>query len=142
MTDKDRLYFRLPRPVSKYHERIGNVTSISKEQLDYFKDKDFDILQKSIEGTSRRLLDAMLGKIEFGKDYAIRVEMKQEEDIPMNQIIVRQEMQIDELVKCKDCTNFVGEYGKGFCTLGMLGRDLIYSSDYCSYGERRNDETD
>lgn len=139
MADKYRLHFGLPKLVPKYHEHLRKVARIDRLQIDYFKDKDFDVLQKSIEWMSRDLLDEMLGKIEFGKDYVIRGETRQEQDLPRDQIIIRQDMLIDELVKCKDCTHFVGERNEGFCALGMLGHDLICVSDYCSYGERREE---
>lgn len=142
MADIDRFHFRLPRPVPKYHECLRNVARLDREQADYFEDKGVDYLQKSIEWMSRDLLDAMLGKIEFGRDYVIRGETRQEKDLPRNQIIIRQDMQIDELVKCKDCIHFVREGNEGFCAVGMLDRQLISSSDYCSWGERREDEAD
>lgn len=127
----------LSRPVPKYHERIQNDTRVGKEQLDYFKDQGFDILQKSIDHARMGLLEAMLGKIEFGKDYVIRGEKRQEEDVSRDQIVIQQGIQIDELVRCKDCKHFVDER---FCALGMLSRNSLSPSDYCSYGERRKDE--
>lgn len=147
MNDKERKFLEeagllfpkpnLPRPVPKYHECLHIVARLDRDQIDYFEDKGFDYLQKSIEWMSRDLLDAMLGKIEFGKDYAIRGETRQEEDIPRNQIIIRQEMQIDELVKCKDCEFYTAE--EHWCRrLGLCG--AFDPNDYCSHGERRKDD--
>lgn len=46
-----------------------------------------------------------------------------------------------EVVRCKDCVNYCGlEHCKnGICDLDSVSKRAVYPNDFCSYGERRED---
>lgn len=54
------------------------------------------------------------------------------------EFIVKDGEFIDELVRCKDCVNYSSRYSGWHCYLD--GRQT-QENDFCSWGERREDET-
>ena len=47
-----------------------------------------------------------------------------------------------EVCRCKDCVNYCGfEHCKnGICDVDSVSKRAVYPDDFCSYGERRNNE--
>ena len=47
-----------------------------------------------------------------------------------------------EVVRCKDCVNYCGfEHCKnGICDVDSVSKRAVCPDDFCSYGERRNNE--
>lgn len=48
-----------------------------------------------------------------------------------------------EVVRCKDCVNYCGfEHCKnGICDVDSVSKRAVYPDDFCSYGERRTNES-
>ena len=47
-----------------------------------------------------------------------------------------------EVVRCKDCVNYCGfEHCKnGICDVDSISKRAVYPNDFCSYGERKDND--
>ena len=48
-----------------------------------------------------------------------------------------------EVVRCKDCVNYCGfEHCKnGICDVDSVSKRAVYPDDFCSYGERKDNDS-
>ena len=61
-----------------------------------------------------------------------------------NQAKYIESLEMVQVVRCKDCVNYCGfEHCKnGICDVDSVSKRAVYPNDFCSYGERRTDETE
>lgn len=105
-----------------------------KDDISYYGQSFTDRVHEVL---NTKLTEAILQSNE--KDIVIHFSDFYEQDTGDDVFIsIRKDMTIEPLVRCKDCKYYNEE--EGMCNdLMAYGRSWL-TNDYCSYGERREDE--
>lgn len=92
-----------------------------------------DALQYAIDRTAREVADKVLGEIRDKECCVIRMDEMQYDEPLTNMVVVHCRIDIDELVRCKDCRYY--ECGGLPCPLDFC--ESLGDDGFCSRGERR-----
>ena len=98
-----------------------------------------DALQYAINRTAREVVDRVIGEIRSKGGCIIRMEERQYDEQMMNSIAVYCRIDIDELVRCKDCK--YSFYDKDYENYNCRKHEYVEcfdADDYCSWGERND----
>ena len=122
MNDKGRKYAAEASAQRELLDRYPTYASRTEEEIVY------------------RLTDPIVKETIKGECIVRFSETEQREDFRTDLINFRKYVHIEELVRCRDC-KWWSEEADHTCRYHVLVMPMK-PSDYCSYGERRTDETD
>lgn len=96
-----------------------------------------DALQYAVDRTARELADKVLGEIRNKECCVIRMDERQYDEPLTHMVAVHCRIDIDELVRCKDCKNWRESHSEDEESYCYIDGRTTDSTDYCSWGERR-----
>lgn len=117
------------------------VALIPKEELVFVKD-DEGLKEHIVAHLSYELAERIMGILEREEEIIVRQsDLRVSLYMPTNSVEYRRQINWTPLVRCEDCKhNSLNRMsGNTFCDLGM---GLYQPYDFCSKGERRDDDND
>lgn len=93
-------------------------------------------LQYAIDRTAREVTDKVLGEIRNKECCVIRMDERQYGEPITNSIAVHCRIDIDELVRCKDCYYAEDDITHMYCVYFC---HKVYGDDYCSNAVERRE---
>ena len=130
--------------MSNYTETA--VANVSKEYVDNQKE-DSGFVEFIVKQLSSELAERIMGILEREEEIIVgQTNLRVSEFTPTNSVEYRRQIHWDSLVRCWDCKYFRDNVRQdGYLSFGLdefeckrWGRSC-YPTDFCSYGERRED---
>lgn len=128
--------------MSNYEENKETASrNFSKDCIANLRD-DAEFKEYIVKYLSSELADRIMDILDREEEIiVIQSDLRVSEFMPTNSVEYRRQINWSSLVRCKDCKhNSLNRISSNvYCDLG-IGLSQLY--DYCSHGERREDEID